>query len=185
MGQVIHVSDELHTLLKSYCKEKGFKIKDWADSILREAVSRGVTPVPKKKMETLSKGETNEGPNVYERPPFWAKPRPPKEERKQEEKEVERPHRLEVISGGLQSTAGEAAGVHRSPLGGERRDPSILSEEQPTGDRVEDEGIGSSPPSEASKPGVVLVGDGELPNSLSGRQEEDRQPDEEVRSRST
>jgi hypothetical protein len=79
-SKVIHVSDELHTLVREYCDRNGYQIRPWADEALREAIE-GKTmkkeppadpvPVQKKKPMQTTGEQTDDGPKPWERPPFW------------------------------------------------------------------------------------------------------------------
>lgn len=74
--KVIHVDEELHPLIKEYCRRINVRMRDWANEVLKEALDSGfesrggLAPVKKKDITALTKGNSNE---PWSRPPFWEK----------------------------------------------------------------------------------------------------------------
>ena len=88
MGKVIHISDELHGLIKKHCESEGIAQSVWANKVLLEAFGKEApklipkapkpkapkkpdpVPVEKKTHQQLI-GDRNGNANAWEREPFW------------------------------------------------------------------------------------------------------------------
>lgn len=74
--KVIHVSDDLHALVKKHCDQNGHQMRVWAEVILLQEIKRGsmakekVAPI-KKKLPKLPGGSINDKPKPWEQEPFW------------------------------------------------------------------------------------------------------------------
>lgn len=44
---MLQIDAEVHRLLKSFCKEKGYKMNGLVESLIKEKVSPNVKPLPK------------------------------------------------------------------------------------------------------------------------------------------
>ncbi len=75
-NSVIHVNDDLHAIVKSYCGEREIRMVDWVDATLRKAMDSGpVLPgtmlVSQRDLpKTILGGEQID--KLYQKPPFWA-----------------------------------------------------------------------------------------------------------------
>jgi len=81
-GKVIHVTDEVHAIVKAFCNRKNFNMTQWVSKILLNAVEIGkISPdkqiIDKKPIRvgpTLppQRVEVREEDNPWIKPPFWA-----------------------------------------------------------------------------------------------------------------
>ena len=69
--KVIHVSDELHAVVKGYCDARGVKMTAWVDTVLRQGLRDGAMPVPQRDLpKTVYDGEPED--KLFMKSPFWA-----------------------------------------------------------------------------------------------------------------
>lgn len=68
---MIHVSDELHRVVKGYCDGHGIKMTTWVDRVLRLGMREGVMPVPRRELVSCSYNGDHEERILNSRP-FWA-----------------------------------------------------------------------------------------------------------------
>ena len=94
--KVVHVSEEFHSRLKTYCDARGLRMNDWVMRIVAEAMGDEVldeptmsapqattttpkparrvterTPVPKKNLPKYERTADNDTQDIYSAPPFW------------------------------------------------------------------------------------------------------------------
>lgn len=72
-GKVIHVSDDLHSRIKSYCDACSLNMTKWAAYTLDQAIQNRIVPVPKKKLECFQESVPEK--DLLSGPPFWKKAR--------------------------------------------------------------------------------------------------------------
>lgn len=81
-GKVIHISDAMHTRLRSHCDAGGISMRQYVEELLTDALD-GLTarsqerPEPRQEREVVRKKplppiEPETGDEPWTRPPFWA-----------------------------------------------------------------------------------------------------------------
>jgi len=77
-NKVIHVSDDVHTIVKRFCTNRNVDMSRWVRLILLDAVERNIIAPDKKIVEKIGpllssqRVEVVEHENPFTQPPFWA-----------------------------------------------------------------------------------------------------------------
>ena len=112
-NRVIHISEEVHKLVKDHCSDIGCRMSVWTNEVLVAAVTKG-TSLNKvaglvernKRMTTLERTESD-GPQPWELPPFWQGKKEQATEETKDPQEGKRKDTVGRVIGDISKGAGE------------------------------------------------------------------------------